>query len=179
VLYDYQPSRSGKHPADFLRDFNGFLHTDGYAEYHRKLPDRIAVVGCWAHCRKKFDEALMALGEKDRANSESLRGKRLCDRVFELERKFSGLPPDNNFEAWRLARVEQSKPVMESFFSWIEKMDKEALPKMLLGQAVRYALDQRIWLERVLLDGRFGVVQQSRRAQHQTFCDRQEELAVQ
>ena len=47
------------------------------------------------------------------------------------------------------------KPVMESFFAWAaERADKDVLPKSLLGLAVYYALNQRLWLERVLLDGR-------------------------
>ncbi|WP_211210120.1 IS66 family transposase, partial [Propionispira raffinosivorans] len=31
-----------------LKEFEGYLHTDGYAGYH-SLPDKIVVVGCWAH----------------------------------------------------------------------------------------------------------------------------------
>lgn len=30
ILYDYQPSRNGDHAAEFLRDFNGYIHSDGY-----------------------------------------------------------------------------------------------------------------------------------------------------
>lgn len=56
VLYEYQPSRGGVHPEAFLKGFKGYLHTDGYAGYHR-LPKEITVVGCWAHARRKFDEA--------------------------------------------------------------------------------------------------------------------------
>jgi AraC-like DNA-binding protein len=44
---------------------------------------------------------------------------------------------------------------MDAFFAWAaERAAKDALPKTLLGVAVRYALNQRPWLERVLLDGR-------------------------
>jgi transposase len=154
VLYDYQTSRSGDHPAEYLRDFKGYLHTDGWEEYHRKLPNRIQMVGCWAHCRRKFNEALMALPEKGRPGSESLRGNQFCDRLFTLERTFADLPTDGNFEARRLARLEKSKPVMEAFFAWAEARAADALPKSLLGLAVQYALNQRPWLERVLLDGR-------------------------
>jgi len=154
VLYDYQASRSGKHAAEFLCGFRGYLHTDGYAEYRRRLPDGIMVVGCWAHARRKFDEALTVLAEKDRAGSDAWRGKQFCDRLFELERTFDGLPPDHDFEGRRQARAEHSKPAMEAFFSWAERLNREKLPKMLLGTAIRYALDQRLWLERVLLNGR-------------------------
>ena len=154
VLYDYQTSRLGEHPAAFLRDFKGFLHTDGHDEYHRKLPEAIIVVGCWAHCRRKFHEALTAVQKKDRADSESMRGKQFCDRLFSLEREYAVLPTDENFKARRLARGERSKPVMDAFFDWAAKVEKVILPKSLLGEAVRYALNQRLWLERVLLDGR-------------------------
>jgi len=155
VLFDYRASRSGDHPAEFLRYFKGFLHTDGYDEYHRKLPDGINVVGCWAHCRRKFDEALTAIPEKDRAGSESLRGKQFCDRLFSLEREYEKLSPGDNFKARRIDRAERSKSVMDGLFAWAaERAEKDVAPKSLLGQAIRYTLSQRPWLERVLLDGR-------------------------
>lgn len=154
VLYDYNPSRSGKHPAEFLQGFNGYLHTDGWEEYHRKLPDIITVVGCWSHCRRKFDEALKIIPEKDRETSESSRGQQFCDRLFTLERDYTKLSPNDNFKERHLAREKYSRPVMEAFFGWAEKVAPEVLPKSLLGTALRYALGQRVWLERVLLDGR-------------------------
>lgn len=148
-------SRAGEHPARFLRDFKGYLHTDGWDAYHSKLPDGIVVVGCWAHCRRKFNEALMALPEKGRGDSESMRGQQYCDRLFALEGAFAKLPVDDDFKARRLQRLEKSKPVMDAFFTWAaERAAKDVLPKSLLGQALHYALSQRPWLERVLLDGR-------------------------
>ena len=154
VLYEYQPSRSGEHPAKFLQNFEGFLHTDGWEEYRRKLPDKITLVGCWAHCRRKFDEALGAIPKKDQKDSEVLRGLQFCDKLFALEREFADLPPDDNMAARKLARLERSKSVMEKFFSWCKQMELSIVPKSLLGQALRYALSQRTRLERVLLDGR-------------------------
>jgi transposase len=154
VLYDYQPSRSGKHPAEFLKDFKGFLHTDGYDAYHRRLPEGITVIGCWAHCRRKFDEALKIIPEKDRIGTGTLHGKHFCDMLFSLEREFDGLPPDDNFKARYEARIKQSKPVMDDFFAWAEKTNAVTLPQSPLGKALQYALGQKLWLERVLLDGR-------------------------
>ena len=57
VLYEYQPNRKHTHPEEFLKDFSGYLHTDGYNGYH-KLPENITVVGCFAHLRRKFFDAL-------------------------------------------------------------------------------------------------------------------------
>jgi len=152
VLYDYQPSRSGKHPAAFLNSYTGYLHTDGYQVYHSGLPDRITVIGCWAHCRRKFDEALKIIPEKNRGDTETLRGKQYIDKLFALEHDYTKLPTDDHCKARYEARLKQSKPVMDEFFDWAENAG--VLPKTPLGKAVKYALDQRQWLERVLLDGR-------------------------
>lgn len=150
VLYDYQPDRRSKRPAEFLKEFKGYLHTDGYEGYH-SLRSEITIVGCWAHVRRKFDEALKALPERDREGSNALRGKRYCDRLFELEREFAALAPDERY----LKRLEQSKPVIDEFFSW--SMALNAAPKTGIGIAVHYALSQRKYLERYLLDGRLEI----------------------
>ena len=67
VLYDYQPGRGVCYPKAFLDGFKGYLHTDGYDVYH-SLPDEITAVGCWAHARRKFDEAMKSL-PKGKANN--------------------------------------------------------------------------------------------------------------
>ncbi len=59
ILYDYQRTRSGEHPRKFLDGFKGYIHVDGYAGYNG-LPN-FTLVGCWAHARRKYDEALKAL----------------------------------------------------------------------------------------------------------------------
>lgn len=146
VLYDYQPDRKAKRPAEFLKGFSGYLHTDGYDAY-RKLPG-VTIVGCWSHARRKFDEQLKILPEKDRAGSNILRGKRYCDRLFELERHFASLPPDERFEQ----RQKQAKLVMNEFFEWLVALNPT--PKTGIGVAAHYALSQRQYLERYLLDGR-------------------------
>ncbi len=60
VLYEYQPGRGAKYPEEFLKDFKGYLHTDGYAVYHG-LPEGITVVGCHAHLHRKFDDAIKSI----------------------------------------------------------------------------------------------------------------------
>ena len=72
------------------------------------------MIGCWAHVRRKFDEALKALPERDREGSSALRGKHYCDRLFMLEREFADLMPQERYEK----RLELSKPVLDEFFAW-------------------------------------------------------------
>ena len=57
----------------FLEGFSGWLHADGYPGYH-KLPEKIRVVGCWAHLRRKFDEAVKSLPQRDQQDAAALWG---------------------------------------------------------------------------------------------------------
>jgi transposase len=150
VLYEYQPERKAKHPKAFLDDFKGYLHTDGYEAYHN-LPEDITVVGCWAHARRKFDEALKGVEEKDRKDSFSLIGKRFCDKLFDIERGIKDLSAQERFQK----RQELSKPVLDMFFSWLNSI--KVTPKTGVGNAVRYTLDQWKYLERYIQDGRLEI----------------------
>ena len=62
VIYDYQRTRKSDHPREFLKDFKGICVTDGYQVYHsiEKERDDLTIAGCWAHARRRFDEALKA-----------------------------------------------------------------------------------------------------------------------
>jgi len=146
VLFEYQPSRSSEHPKKFLGDFKGYLHTDGYAGYHTLAG--VTVVGCWVHMRRKFEAALKVMAPEDRPASKAQQAIDRMAKLFHLETLWKGLPPAERHKR----RLEVSKPLAEAFFAWLDKMN--ILPKMALGQAIRYALDQRAWLMNVYLDGR-------------------------
>jgi len=146
VLYEYKPSRSHECPKEFLKGFSGYCHTDGYSGYHKLAG--IKVVGCWAHARRRFGEALKATPAHMRPGSLAEAGLASISRLFGLERQFEGLEP----EARRLARAERSVPVAEALYAWAESAG--ALPKSLAGKAVHYLLGQREYLMRVFEDGR-------------------------
>jgi len=150
VLYEYQPDRKWERPEAFLKGLNGYLHADGYDGYHN-LPAHITVVGCWAHMRRKFDESLKVLPEKAREGCSAMVGKRYCDRLFEIERELADMKPAERFDK----RIELSKPIADEFFTWADNLN--VLPKSLIGQAAHYAMSQRVYLERFLLDGRLEI----------------------
>jgi len=81
VLYEYQPTRKAEHAETFLRGFNGWLHADGYQGYH-KLPENIRVVGCWAHARRKFDEAFAELTPEERYEKRLEQEKPVLDALL-------------------------------------------------------------------------------------------------
>ena len=146
VLYEYQPDRKHIHPEEYLKNFSGYLHTDGYDGYH-KLPERITIVGCWAHLRRKLFDALKTLPTDKQPNSNAAKGVAYCDKLFHLERQFTLLTPENRHRE----RERLSKPLIDEFYNWIEHLN--ALPNTLIGKAAYYAQSQRKYLLRYLLDG--------------------------
>ena len=147
VVFDYQQTRKQEHPQKFLKDFKGFLHTDGYKVYHNLPPD-ITVVGCWAHARRYWEKLLKSIHKDKRSGSDAERGMAYINKLFDLERKFKNLSPQERYEK----RLEESKPIAEAFFVWVDNLG--ALPKTALGEAAHYTLSQRKYLENVYLDGR-------------------------
>ena len=149
VLYEYQPTRKAEHAEYFLQGFSGWLHADGYQGYH-KLPGNIRVVGCWAHARRKFDEALQTLPKEMQKDSLAAIGECYCSRLFKLEQAFAELTPEERYEK----RLEQEKPVLDALLSWANEMQAKTAPKSALGRAIHYLLEQWPYLTRYLEDGR-------------------------
>jgi len=149
VLYEYQPDRKKQRPKDFLNGFKGYLHTDGYAGYH-SLPEEITVVGCWAHARRKFEEALKLVPQGKRGNSGPLIGKQFCDRLFAMEKEWAEFSPKERLEK----RQELAMPVLDEFSAWLKR---QYPTKSAFGKAVSYTQDQWVYLVRYLLDGRLEI----------------------
>ena len=149
VLYEYQSTRKAEHAEHFLQGFSGWLHADGYQGYH-KLPGSIRVVGCWAHARRKFDEALQTLPKEMQKDSPAAIGECYCSRLFKLEQAFAELTPEERYEK----RLEQEKPVLDALLSWANETQAKTAPKSALGRAIHYLLEQWPYLTRYLEDGR-------------------------
>ena len=150
ILFDYQPDRKAKRPIEFLTGFRGYLHTDGYGGY-QSLPEEMVTVGCWAHARRKFDEALKAIAETDREGSGALKGKRYCDKLFAIERQLAACTIEERHEK----RQELAKPVLDEFLSYLQTA--KVSTKSGFGRAVHYTVHQWKSLERYLQDGRLEI----------------------
>jgi transposase len=67
ILYDYDPSRSGAVPQRLLAGYRGYLQTDGYDGYNAVVgTNGLKHLGCMAHARRRFDEAVKAQGKSKR-----------------------------------------------------------------------------------------------------------------
>ena len=53
VPFDYQPGRSAMAAARILKDFKGYLQTDGYAVYDKiGAREGVTRLNCWTHARR-------------------------------------------------------------------------------------------------------------------------------
>ncbi|MGN0681039.1 MAG: IS66 family transposase [Candidatus Fimisoma sp.] len=155
VLYDYQPSRSGDHPKEFLKGFCGYLQTDGYSGYHKVTesnPD-VLPVGCMAHARRKFDEALKALPkDADAKHSKAAKGLSYCNQLFAVEH--SADEKHLSYDERKAFRLDKAKPIFEEFLKWAKETEAQVLPKSKLHDALQYVINQEKPLKNYMLDGR-------------------------
>lgn len=149
VLYEYKPNRKPENAENFLKGFTGWLHADGYQGYHR-LPEQIRIVGCWAHARRKFDEALQVLTPEARKDSQAAIGECYCTKLFQLEQELAECTPEERYTK----RLEQEKPVLDALLSWANELQPKTAGKSALGKALHYLLEQWPYLVRYLEDGR-------------------------
>ena len=159
--HEYQPGRGGKHPKEFLTGFHGYLHTDGYAGYH-SLPEGITLVGCWAHLRRKFDEAVKSLPKGKAKGSSASQGLAYCNLLFEIEQRLA----EKTAEERHNERLKQSKPVLDAMLAWANS--RTAAPKSALGKALTYLKVQWPCLTNYLKDGRLEL--SNNRAERSIFC---------
>jgi transposase len=150
ILYDYQQTRAAEHPSRYLEGFAGFLHVDGYQVYE-KLPG-VTPVGCMAHARRNFVDALSVLSPmaKTKGGTAAHKGLDYCDSLFAIERDLQHATPEER-HAGREAR---SQPVLTEFHAWLKEMAIAVLPKSTTGQAVAYCLNQWTKLTAFMADGR-------------------------
>lgn len=152
VLYDYQVTRGGEYPRNFLTGFKGYLHVDGYPGYHKVAG--VTLVGCWAHARRKYDEALKASPEK-KGQLDTVAGQGLtyCNALFSIERDLKDATPEER----HAIRQERSLPVLEAYSKWLHQQRSRTLPTSLVGQAIAYSLNQWEKPTAFLKDGRLEI----------------------
>jgi transposase len=135
LAYRFSLSRAGKTPKEVLGGTQGALVVDAYTGYNPvTLPEGRVRIGCWAHSRRKFFEALPTAPEAQQALDLILELYRVEDRA--LEQGVVRTP------AHRALRQQHSSPVLMRLHEWLQVQRPLHPPKSPLGQAILYALNQ-------------------------------------
>ena len=140
--FHYNPSHAGAVAGELLKDFNGYLMTDGLKAYN-SVGERegITHVSCLVHMRRRFATVVKQAGRK--------RKKGVSDHFLELVAKLyhneNRLREHLNHqqlsvEEFLIKRKNEQVPILEKIKSLLEDNIKLASPKSTLGDALRYAL---------------------------------------
>jgi transposase len=148
VIYDYQPGRGHEYPKAFLAGYTGYLQCDGYRAYG--CLENITLSGCWAHARRKFNEALIAQPKKTGKANVAIS---TIQKLYAIEKRTKLLPPD---ERQRI-RKKEAQPILDNFKKWLDKTSQTLLPKSYLGVAVSYTLNYWQALTRYVENGELGI----------------------
>jgi transposase len=139
ILYQWHPSRKAACLNELIENYQGFLQTDAYAGYDSWTNGKpgITLVGCWAHARRKFHEALQ--------NGQSLAAGPLAtiQQLYQIETRLRETQADAT--ARQRIRGESAAPLLQVFKTQLVALRQhpQILPKSKLGRAIDYTL--AIW----------------------------------
>ena len=136
TVFEFCLGRGREGPRKFLGQWEGVLQTDGYAAYDDVGGPKLVQVGCWAHARRKFVDAVK-LNPQD---PEAIAMVTRMDALFLIDRDA------RQRELSAEERLAQRRQYAEEWLTAIRetslRLSREALPKSALGQAVTYTLNQ-------------------------------------
>ena len=147
--YD-EGSRAQRVAIDILKNFKGAVQSDGYGAYNiYENKNNVLLLGCWAHARRKFEEAL---------KNDPLRASFALEQIQLLYRLERQAEEENmTKEQIEELRKTQSYPLMQAFEKWLDANYSQVLPKSPIGQAIAYTYNIYPRLVRYVIDGRYKI----------------------
>ena len=147
VVFDATPTHERDGPEMWLAAFSGDLQADadtGYDALYRTA--RIREIGCWAHARRGFVEALPT-------DVRAAPMVALIQELYQVERAIA----DKTVDIRRTRRQIESGPILQRIAAERDALDITVLPKSPLGDALRYLKVQWAALQHFVEDGRFRI----------------------
>ena len=149
-FYYNKGSRAYRILHEVLPGFQGAVQCDGYGAYDQLDNIKgIITIGCWAHARRKFEQALE--NDPEQARYALLE----IQKLYAIERKAT----EGNFtpeQTKELRRIE-SYPIIKEFETWLLDTARTVLPKSSIGKAINYTYGIYRKLIRYTLDGRYRI----------------------
>ncbi|MFH0908414.1 MAG: IS66 family transposase [bacterium] len=151
VLYEWHTGRGADCLERMLDDFRGPVQCDGYIAYtaYAKGRDDIDLVGCWAHTRRNFFEALEEVPGLARWMLHQI------GQLYRIEAELreTGAGP----KLRQAVRLSQSAMILARIEKVLRLKLPQHLPKSLMGGAIAYALGQWKRLLKFRDDGRLEI----------------------
>jgi transposase len=144
TVFDFCLGRGREGPRKFLGEWSGILQTDGYQAYEGVGGPGLTHVGCWAHARRKFVDAVKV----NPRDAESAKMIIRMDALFLVDRQArgQGLGPAER----QALRREHAQPWLDEIRQECLRLSHAVLPQSAAGKAVAYTLNQWQRLARCL-----------------------------
>jgi transposase len=151
VFFHYDKgSRAQKVVIELLHNYKGAVQTDGYGAYSiYENKKGVLLLGCWAHTRRKYTEAL----KEDKAGAEYALEQIALIYGVESMADDQGLDYQKRAEL----RSRLAYPIMCAFEKWVVNYMPKVLPKGRMSQALTYTYSLFQRLSRYHLDGRYRI----------------------
>lgn len=150
IFYYDGGKRTARIAEELIGSYKGLVQSDGYIVYDRfEKKEKITLIGCWAHARRKFVEAL----KENRALATQAVNYIAKLYKVESETDEAGMSADERRER----RRKESYPVILEFEKWMKETYKKVLPQSRLGKAIEYAFPILPRLSRYVNDGRVNI----------------------
>lgn len=168
ILYEYQPSRNTSHPRKFLKNFSGVCVTDGYQVYHTLEEERedLTIAGCWAHARRRFDEAIRALPKARRKDTIAYLALKQIQAIYSEENKLA----DESVEERLQQRQLIIKPMVDAYFAWAKQNINKVPAKSKTYNGLSYSINQEKYLRVFLKDGNVPIDNNTAEQSIRSFC---------
>lgn len=150
ALFEYQRTRERAGPDNFLKNFIGYLQTDGYTAYNNlKNAAKIIALACMAHVRRKFEHAL------DSSPKLATEAMEMFKQLYniESEAREKRLQPDEI----KALRQKEAKPILKKMKEWLDDNITSTTPKSAIGIAIGYTLTLWPKLIRYIDDGKLHI----------------------
>ena len=144
TVFDFRMGREREGPAKFLGQWEGILQTDGYQAYDGVGGPKLVHVGCWAHARRKFVDAVKVNGNDAEAAKMVVR----MDALFVIDREARNAAVSDSERL--VMRDEHAKEWLDAIWKSCLALTSTSLPQSALGKACRYTLNMWSKLVRCL-----------------------------
>jgi len=150
VFFHYDKgSRAQKVVIELLHNFQGAVQTDGYDAYSiYENKKGVLLLGCWAHARRKYTEAL----KEDKSGAEYA-----LEQIGMLY-KVEAMADDQDLDYAQRAELRQrlAYPILVAFEKWVLNYIPKTIPNGRMHRALRYTYNLFQRLSRYHLDGRYN-----------------------
>jgi transposase len=144
VIYEFAPSRAGKHARAFLQGWQGKLVCDDFAGYKAGFEQGMTEIACWAHARRKFYD-LHASGKSTLAEQALT----YIGQLYEIEADTKALTPKER----HTIRQARAAPIIDELYTWMIAQRQRVPKGSATSKAIHYSLKRWPALKRYLEDG--------------------------